>query len=465
MTGKNVHQPFAAPPVRTAAERPRHVLTLSARSMEALRDLAGRYAGWLAEHPGAPVPDVCYTANVGRAHFPHRLAVITDPGQPCDAVAALHRRLVAYANGENPAGVILGHAPRAEKPVLAFLFTGQGAQYAGMGRELYETEPTFREALDRCNVILSRCLERPLLDVLYPEDGKGDGVLDQTAYTQPALFAIEYALAAMWRSWGVEPDVLLGHSVGEIAAACFAGVFNLEDGLKLVAERGRLIQSLPSAGAMTAVFANRETVNALVSRHNGRLSVAAANGPDLHVISGEGHAVAEAVEELEARDIRTKAIAVSHAFHSPLVEPILDDFMTAASQIAYHPLQIPLVSNRDGRVMERGEAPGAAYWRDHVRNPVEFAAGMGALADRKCAVFIEIGPGNTLIGIGRRCIDPDNAVWLPSLGKTSDDWRVLLAGLAGAHVRGVPVDWNAFDRPYARRRIALPTYPFQRKRH
>ncbi|MBN2309702.1 MAG: SDR family NAD(P)-dependent oxidoreductase, partial [Candidatus Hydrogenedentes bacterium] len=467
--GANAHVVVEEAP-RTASaapdlpERPRHILALSARNEQALRELAGAHAAHLERQPDAALPDLCFTANAGRAALEHRLVLTVEQGVGPEAAAALRERLAAFAAGETPDGAFTGVVPRGAAPKLAFLFTGQGAQFPGMGRQLYDTEPAFRAALDRCNRLLSGHLPEPLLNVMYPEDGSSE-LLNQTAYTQPALFALEYALAQLWRSWGVAPDYLLGHSVGEIAAACVAGAFSLEDGLRLIAERARLIQSLPPGGSMAAVFTDRDTLTPLVEPYADRLAVATVNGAELLVISGEEQAVADVVKTLKERDIRAKALAVSHAFHSPLMDPILERFAAVARTIEFRPLQIPLASNRDGRIRQPGEILDADYWRDHIRNAVHFDAGMKALAEAACRVFIEIGPANTLIGMGKRCVDVDNAVWLPSLSKRPDNWGVLLGSLANAYTEGIPVDWAAFDRHYVRNRLRLPTYPFQRERH
>ena len=462
-SGTNVHLVVEsappAPPEAAVDGRPLHVLTLSARSDAALADLAARYAEQLGRQPAPDLAEVALTAGAGRSHFPHRLAAVAP-----DAEAAAGQ-LVAYAAGEQAPGLVAGTVERSDPPKMAFLFGGQGAQYAGMGRSLYSTQPAFRAALDRCADILDDRLPRPLLDLLFAEPGSDAArLLDQTGCTQPALVALEYALAELWRSWNVTPAAVLGHSVGEYTAAIVAGVLSLEDGLLLVAERGRLMQGLPAGGAMAAIFAPPAEVDAAVAAQDGTITVAARNGPAHVVVSGASTSVEAIVERFAAAGVRTQRLNVSHAFHSQLLDPMLDDLERAAAAVTLQRPRVRLISNLTG------EAAGAdlltpGYWRRHAREAVRFEDGVQQLVRLGCEVFIDIGPHPTSLGMGQAVVAPGTGLWLPSLRKGRDDWQQLLESLASLYTRGAAIDWAGVHRPHARRLLPLPTYPFERERH
>jgi acyl transferase domain-containing protein/surfactin synthase thioesterase subunit len=351
---------------------------------------------------------------------------------------------------------------QAQAKPVAFLFTGQGAQYPGMARDLYRAQPAFRAGLEQCDALLRPHLDRGLLDVLFAE-GADALLVHETAYTQPALFALEYALAEMWRTWGVVPSAVMGHSVGELVAACVAGVFALEDALRLVAERGRLMQSLPKQGTMAVVFAPAATVRQALLPHHDLVSIAAINTPQNTVISGERQALEQVLQTLHSESITVQALTVSHAFHSSLLTPILDPLEAAARHFTYHAPQLTLISNLTGQPLE--QAPGPAYWREHARQPVRFLAGIQTLHAMGYELFVEIGPGNGLLGMGQQCLPEAPATWLPSIRRQHNDWHVILESLRTLYVAGCPINWPAIDHGYTRRRLALPTYPFQRQRY
>jgi acyl transferase domain-containing protein len=437
-------------------ERPLHLLALSARTAQALRDHADRVAAWL-RRGGAPVADVCYAANTGRAHFEHRLAVA---GATAEELAG---GLRAFAAGAGAPGLATGRSRPDRRSRIAFVFTGQGAQHRRMGQRLFATQPQFRSALERCEDLLRPALERPLLEVLYPPGGV-ESPIDRTAYTQPALFAFEYALAQLWRSWGIEPAAVIGHSLGEYVAACVAGVFSLEDGLRLVTARGRLMEELPAGGAMAAVFAAADRVAAAIGEESEAVAIAAINGPAATVISGDAVAVAAVCEQLAREGTRYRPLDGAHAFHSPWVEPMLDAFERFAEGISYRPARLPVAANLTGRLAADTELGTAAYWRRQARQTVRFGDGLRALVEHGCDAFLEIGPHPTLAAAGRAAPEA-KAPWFTSLRRGGDDWAELLGSLAGLYTQGHAVDWAGFDQGYPRRPVSLPTYPFQRRRH
>jgi malonyl CoA-acyl carrier protein transacylase len=435
----------AAPP--PAPERPRHLLALSARTESALRELARQHAAHLAVQ-AEDAASVAYAINTGRAHLAHRRAL------SFSGTEDLREQLAMVAAGNEPANAMAGALEGTDRPRVVFLFTGQGAQYAGMGRSLYETQPTFRRSLERCQEILRGSLERPLVSVMFEEGAP----LDQTAYTQPALFAIEYALAELWRSWGIEPAAMAGHSVGEYVAACVAGVFSLEDGLRLIAARGRLMQALPPGGVMVAVQADEARVREAMAEFEDRVDLAAVNAPRSLVLSGAADAVESICARLAEQGVKTKPLSVSHAFHSPLMEPMRAAFEREAAGVAFAAPTLPLVSNVTGESFRAGQAPDAGYWSRHVRAPVRFLDSLGWLYRQGYRAFLEIGPAPTLSGLGPLCVADSSCLWLPSLRKGRDDWKTLLVTLGTLYVRGAQVDWRGFDRDYPRRTVALPTY-------
>ncbi len=440
---------------------PRYLLPLSARTATALKSLAGRYAEHLRQHPGQALSDVCHTAAVGRAHFPHRLAVVGV--SPVEMAA----RLEAFQLGhELPTG-LAAHQVRPQAPArVVFQFSGQGAQYPGMGRRIYEQEAVFRETLDQCDQLLRPHLGLSIVAVMLGQElalegASGPIALNETWLTQPALFVFEYALARLWQSWGVEPAAVTGHSIGEYAAACLAEVFSLEDALRLVAARGRLMQALPPNGAMVAAFAPEATVAACLTGKPG-LSLAAINGPDNVVISGERPSVQAAAEELDQAGFLTQALRVSHAFHSPLMEPMLAEFRRVAGDIVYRRPQLPMIGNVTGRFFDPGQVPDAEYWSHHARQPVRYYAGLQTLLAAGYNLFLEVGPKPILTDLGRRYA-AQAGQWLAGYQPNQED-SAWLDSLAALYVRGCPINWSVLYPRRQHQRLALPTYPFERKR-
>ena len=461
-SGTNAHvvleeAPMVLPKI-SSNERPLHLLTLSARTEPALSTLVERYAQRMDSGEQVVLADFCHTANVGRAHLAYRLALT---GADAETMAG---KLRESRSGNPSPGIVRGCCEATDRPKIAFLFTGQGSQYIGMGRRLYETSPTFARALNRCDAALRNRLNPSLLDILYPRDGASSS-LDETQFTQPALFAIEYALSELWRSWGVQPTFVLGHSVGEYVAACVAGVFSVEDGLALIAERGRLMQTQPSGGRMAAVMAPVEIVREALKPVAARVSIAALNGPRQTVISGSGEDVKALLAQFSSAGVPFRELVVSHAFHSPLMDPVLEPFERAAAKASFGAPRLRLVSNLTGRVASAAQVTQPAYWRRQIRETVQYAASIQTLADAGCTVFLEIGPNPVLLGLGRGCIEPAGALWLASMRSGRDDWAEMFASLSQLYVHGADIDWAGFDRDYPRQKVSLPTYPFQRERY
>lgn len=461
-SGTNAHVVVEQAPELAGAEnevdRPAHLLVLSAKNDQALHVLVERYRTLLESKSVEDVGNLCYTAATGRSHQPKRLSIVGK------SLGEIQDKMQLYLEGDPLSGVVTGTVPGSGLPRVVFLYTGQGSQYPGMARGLYESQPTFRDALDRCAYLLQPYMERSLVDLIYSEQVESS-LLDETFYTQVAGFSIQYSLTELWRSWGVRANAIIGHSVGEIAAACAVGVFSLEDGIRLIAERGRLLQSLSADGAMAAIRLDQDSVQQMLDPVADEVVIAAYNGPDNVVISGRRETLEKKLAEFEEKGIETSQLAVSQAFHSPLVEPILDEFRKVASQLTFNPPRATFFSTVTGREISAKELCDPEYWVQHMRRPVRFCSAVEAAYDREFDLFLELGAHTTLVAMGAACLPDNQCTWLPSLRRGIDDWERILGSLAELYVRGVEIDWPGFDRDYTRRRLRLPIYPFQRRRY
>jgi acyl transferase domain-containing protein/acyl carrier protein len=460
ISGTNAHvileeAPTQEPNQKTALPqtRPLHLFTISAKTPSALEDLVNRYQNYLNHNLNLDIQDICFSANTGRQNFDHRLSIITA------SKVELKQKLTEFTTNSDSTGIFTQKVTAHQPQKIAFLYTGQGSQYPGMGQELYQTQPTFKAAVDKCAAILSSELEPPLLSVLY---GQEQELLNQTAYTQPALFTIEYGLTQLWNSWGIQPDVVMGHSVGEYVAAVVGGILDLEDGLKLLAARARGMQALPDGGGMVAIAATAAVTKKLIAPYSEQVSIAAYNSPHSTVISGVKSALEEICQQLEATGIKHKRLIVSHGFHSSLMSPMLEPFSQIAASIKYHQPQRDFISNLTGE-LNPASVTNPEYWVEQIAQPVNFVAGMETLAAQKCQSFLEIGSQPILLGMGRQCQEIEGQ-WLPSLRPGKSDWAQMLESLAKLSVWGAKVDWQGFDRDYRPQRVSLPTYPFQRQR-
>jgi acyl transferase domain-containing protein len=451
----------------TPASPSAYLLAFAARDADALAALARRHLDALSHVTEAELPDYLHTAHRGRAlGFAHRATLLArsldELRRGLQALAEDRVASEAEALGETVRTAVV---TRRDPPRLAFLFTGQGSQYAGMARGLYDAAPAFRQALDEAAALLAPHLSRPLLEVMFGPPGD-DAPLDRTEYTQPALWALEFALARWCRSLGVQPQGALGHSVGEVAAATLAGVFEPADAAAFIAARGRLMQALPSGGAMAAVMAAEEVVAPRLAAHDGRVGIAAVNGPAQTVVSGDAAAVAGVCESLAKDGIRCQPLTVSHAFHSPLMAPMLDALEAAAAALPLKAPQWRLFSNVSGRAATTEELTSATYWRRHVREPVRFADGLRSLQQvSRPDLLLELGPHPTLSGFAAATFGDSGPARMALLRKGRDDWTEALTALAALYRAGVAVDWAALDAGIARRVVDVPTYPFQRERH
>jgi acyl transferase domain-containing protein/acyl carrier protein len=437
---------------------------LSARGAGALRAHAERLRSFVASEEGVDVGDVGFSL-AGRSTLEDRAVVL---GGERDQLLA---GLGTVSTGQTAPNVIEGVASTAGRSV-AFLFTGQGAQRMGMGRELYQTFPAFRSALEEVSSELDAHLGRPLLEVLFADEDSPDALLlDETMFAQASLFAVEVSLLRLLEAWGVRPDYLIGHSIGELTAAFAAGVFSLGDACKLVAARGRLMGALPSGGAMVAVQASEEEALESLAGYEGRAALAAVNGPAAIVLSGDEDAVSELADMWGHRGRKVKRLRVSHAFHSPRMEGMLADFEEVASGVLYASPSISVVSNLTGEPAT-DELCSPEYWVRHVRETVRFADGIGWLAERGVSSFLEIGPDGVLSAMATECLrrpavapDAIQPTVVPALKAGRAETLSLISALGELWVGGMPVDWATIFGESSTGSVALPTYPFQRERY
>ncbi|WP_229870296.1 type I polyketide synthase [Streptomyces phaeofaciens] len=455
ISGTNAHAIVEQAPEESAPAAETTVRTttvpwiLSARSPQALRAQAHRLGTHLGAHPDAAPQDIALSLATTRTSMDHRAALVATDR------ATLTAALTALAEDRDAPALVRGVVSRRAR--TAFLFTGQGAQRAGMGRELYDTFPVFAEAFDAVCAGFEGELDRPLREVVF----EGGTALDRTIHTQAGLFALEVALFRLLEAWGVVPDHLAGHSLGELAAAHVAGVWSLDDACRLVAARGRLMQALPEGGAMVAVQATEEEVTAALV---DGMSIAALNGPSSTVISGDEDAVLAVAAVFGDR--RTKRLTVSHAFHSPRMEPMLAEFRKVAESLSYESPRIPVVSNLTGELATAAELCDPEYWVRHVREAVRFADGVRTLADHGVRTLIELGPDGVLSAMSQECLPEGvEALGLPLLRAGRPETETLTTAIAHAHTRGVPVAWPEFFAGRGARRVELPTYAFQRERY
>jgi acyl transferase domain-containing protein len=462
-SGTNVHllldsySPHLEPEPPAKGARPLQLFTLSAKTENSLVELAGRYEHFLENQPNDQLENISYSANTSRARLPYRLAVVA-----ADLEQA-RNKLGAFHSDPTTDAVIHGTSPAVRSPDVTFLFTGHGAQYLRMGQGLYETEPIFRQVIDRCNELATAYLDQPLIEALYPT--ASSTLMDTMSYGQPAIFAVQAALTELWKSWGVQPSVVAGHSLGEYAAAVAAGIFNIEDGLKLVCARGRLMDNLPQKGSMAAIFAPEDQVAEMIQPFSRDVAIAVINHPTNIVISGTQCAVEAVLAAFDAKSIKNRRLTVAQAAHSPLLDPIREEFTSVVSSVHFTEPRIDLISSTTGQPITDSEISSPDYWWRHLRNPVQFVRLMETLQERGQTLFVEIGPHPVLLSNGQRLLPSGYGVWVPSLREKFNDSQQMLESLGKLFTVGVDVNWESYYGTDHPRRIVLPTYPFDHQRY
>lgn len=456
MSGTNAHVVIEAPQSassrQTSTEKggDAKLILLSAKNEDALQELAERLQDRLSSTPQPSLADVAYTTAVGRSHLDERAALVA--GNRGEAL----EQLKALARGGQADALALGNGRR--KPKVAWQFTGQGSQYVGMAQGLYASHTVFRQAIDHCDQQLRQWRDRSLTEVMF----EAPDLIHHTSWTQPAIFAVQMGLAKLLESWGLQPDAVLGHSVGQYAAACVAGIMSWDDGLRLISERGRLIGELPPGGKMMAVFAKLADVEKQLNEVDDA-SLAALNGTHI-VVSGTEAAINALEARFSEQNLRTKKLTTSHAFHSALTDPALGPFRQVADEIEFQPGRLPLVCNVSGEALPADAVLDGDYWANHIRQPVRYAEGIEAVQELGCEVVLELGPQSVLTRMAAANWQKPANTLISCLERESDDGRSLLKAIGQLYAHGATPNFDAFYADTPAKRIVLPTYPFQRRR-
>ncbi len=453
--GTNAHVVIEEPPASEQSEVlwPAQLLVISARTSTALDAMTARLAEHLEAEPSISLADACYTAQLGRKRFAHRRILVSSNRD--EAIESL--------KGKGPQKTVSA-VEELDTRSVTFMFSGQGSQHVGMARDLYEMQPVFRKTFDLCAELLAKDLGCDLRKVLFSPDADST-ILNETRVAQPALFALEYSLAQMWMSWGVLPSAMIGHSIGEYAAACLAGVFSLEDALKIVAARGRIMQQMP-AGSMLAVSLRVSEASKYV---DDQISLAAVNSPSLCTLSGPENAIASLKNKLESSGVDCRALHTSHAFHSSMMDGALDLFFEAIQNVKLSAPNRPFLSNLTGTWITEEQATDPSYWVKHLRQAVHFSEGIKELAATPGRIFLEVGPGQALSTFARDCTrGMAGTQVLSSLPHPKDpqsDASMVVNTVGKLWLAGVPINWEEFHSGEKLNRVSLPGYFFERKRY
>lgn len=471
--GTNAHVILEEAPVSAKREAVSpsewNVLPLSAKTPTALMQAKENLAEFFDRNPEVNLGDVAYTLQAGRKEFSHRSAVIAR--EATSAKMLFQNEFIPFAHYQGTSKELIVEGKVVQSPSVVFMFSGQGSQYVNMGRELYETEKIFRETIDYCALQVTKHIGMDIRELMYPAkelEEQAKEQLQETIYAQPALFIIEYAIAKLLESWGVRPHAMIGHSIGEYVAACLSSVLSLEDALSLVSTRGVLMQKMEK-GVMLAVSLGDLQVRELLQEHGGELSIAAVNSPISTVIAGTYADICSLEKVMEEKGITSKRLITSHAYHSMMMEPMLEEFYEALQQKTFHEPLIPYISNLTGEKITASQATDPLYWQKHLRETVHFSTGVRTLMEEPNCIFMEVGPGQSLVSLVRQHRETHQAqqaitiTTLPSAKKEHSDVASLRLAVAGLWCHGVEMDQSALGNHENARRVHLPTYPFERK--
>jgi len=438
-------------------KRPLHLFTLSAKNENSLMELSRRYVSHLNTHPSMPIEDICFTANAGRSHFDHRLAtIVASSGQ-------LYERMKAFSNNRSSDEIICKQVVEVEEPKIAFIFTGQGPQYVNMGKQLYETQQTFRKAMDRCEELLRPYLKKSLSSVLYPKTNE-ESPLNNPSYAQPALFALEYSLAELWRSWGIEPSMVMGKGMGEYVAAHVAKAISLKDALKIVSDRGKIFEALANNDNMATWSEEDKKFAEMVRVAEEECVYVPGIGKTIARNYFEDEPRRSVYASLAVKGVNSSRPMLSYSLSSEIEERTLKAFYEKICEVSLSRAQIPVVSCVSGRTI-KDEIAKPEYWLDHLQHPSKLQFAIQTLHEKGCKIFVEIGPGNVFLNTAREMNPELQAICLSTLKKDEDDWHSILNSLSSLYVSGASVNWVGFEGKYPSKKTALPTYPFSRKKY